>query len=512
MARSTVDNFTNEQVSQINKELYPQWSYTGGYIFASSQGNRIILIGYEDPKPQEAAQLIQKVEAGLGRKADANIYWQKIGNDREILLSSFKDGTYKNVSSSETPSVKTEMSPEPPSVESQVSQIKVAVKENPQLSQLAAEANSKAWQNLTLWIAESYCSIKGIEFEAAANSVTRLNTRHQGKTPYEQAHMLIVHKTLQAGGVELVGGVANNINDTLDQVFKGLDRININLPEIAKLSAEMVYQTASLYGFPLDSPERKQEAMLIFAVTCRGERAIESGIDWLMQDPVPNKLLKVGAKALMIYAIGNAACIYYELRAKQLNALTSEKALVQLKEQSQYYLTDAKSEEEIRNKIKEEIQTAFPPINYSKLQKFLSANQWKEADSETGNIVLQLLSQNVVDDTKTLPSDDLHMINELWINNSGGKFGFSPQKRIYFSVDQNIGEFGETVGWRGKAGLFRGFFAWKEYKKVTFNLHDAPEGHLPAFWLKIYEDYHGADRVESFVKPIFARKDWDIKR
>ena len=380
-------------------------------------------------------------------------------------------------------------------IETAVETLNTAVKENPRLSDLKTQANPSAWKDLVGWLAGE----ANIDFPATINSVNRLQGRCKESTPYEIAHILIVHKSLQAAGVELIS------KTVVADILIGLAKID--LPSISKLSAEMVYQIAAIYGFSLDSEERKQEALMIFGATLLGERAINAGIDWLKLDPMKAKVLTVISKALMIYAIGNAACVFYAAKAQQRNALNSAAEFNKLEQESQVYLEDATSEEKIYHKLEEEIREAFPKPNYSNLEKLLSTQQWKSSDLETGKIVLQLLSHNPVDNISSIPVEDIKNIDRLWGSNSNGRFGFRVQKQIYFSVGKKVGDFGEAVGWRGKAGVFGGIFGWKEYKDLTFNLNKAPQGHLPAFWFNIYER-HGGVIVDESLKAILERQEW----
>ncbi len=381
-------------------------------------------------------------------------------------------------------------------IETPVETLNTAVKENPRLSDLKTQANPSAWKDLVGWLAGEFANI---DFPASRNSVNRLQGRYKESTPYEIAHILIIHKSLQAAGVELIS------KTVVKDILIGLAKID--LPSISKLSAEMVYQIAEIYGFSLDSEERKQEALMIFGATLLGERAINAGIDWLKLDPMKAKVLTVTSKALMIYAIGNAACVFYAAKAKQHNALNSAAEFKKLEQESQVYLEDATSEDKIYHKLEEEIREAFPKPNYSNLEKLLSMQQWEKSDLETGKIVLQLLSHNPVDNISFIPAEDIQNIDKLWGSNSNGRFGFRVQKQIYFSVGKKVGDFGEAVGWRGKAGVFGGIFGWKEYKDLTFNLDKAPQGHLPAFWFNIYGK-HGGVIVDESLKAILERQEW----
>ncbi|MEP0782016.1 GUN4 domain-containing protein [Microcoleus sp. ZQ-A2] len=203
----------------------------------------------------------------------------------------------------------------------------------------------------------------------------------------------------------------------------------------------------------------------------------------------------------MIYAIGNAACIFYEAKNIELS---------ELRARSQAYLEGKNSQEAVIELIDSEIKTAFT-INYNQLRQYLVAGKWKKADIETGNIILQLTSRNEEEinwySISNLPCDDVRTINELWTDHSNGHFGFSVQKQIYLSVNRNIGDFGEIVGWRGEEGTFGGALGWKSYDWLTFKL-DAPKGHLPACWLRIAPGWNGGSKIDNSLKAIWERKDW----
>jgi hypothetical protein len=77
---------------------------------------------------------------------------------------------------------------------------------------------------------------------------------------------------------------------------------------------------------------------------------------------------------------------------------------------------------------------------------------------------------------KKFPCEDLRTIDQLWVEYSNGRFGFSVQKRIYQSLGgtreynwEVCAKFGDKVGWRKKA-------EWLYYyEDLTFY----EEAHLP---------------------------------
>ena len=79
-------------------------------------------------------------------------------------------------------------------IETAVETLNTAVKENPRLSDLKTQANPSAWKDLVGWLAGE----ANIDFPATINSVNRLQGRCKESTPYEIAHILIVHKSLHS--------------------------------------------------------------------------------------------------------------------------------------------------------------------------------------------------------------------------------------------------------------------------------------------------------------------------
>lgn len=121
--------------------------------------------------------------------------------------------------------------------------------------------------------------------------------------------------------------------------------------------------------------------------------------------------------------------------------------------------------------------------DYTKLQNYLAAGKWYEADKETRNLALWIMRCEdrgylVAEDWLQFPRTDLCTIDQLWVKYSKGRFGFSVQKRLWESVGGNphadwatVCRFGDRVGWRQQG-------QWFNQKEILFELR-APEGHLP---------------------------------
>lgn len=222
-------------------------------------------------------------------------------------------------------------------------QIIADIDANPQLSKLKEESNSEAWHQLLNWIF-------AVDLYAAKTSVEKICENYKDKQPREIAHLLIVQKSFQAAGLDLLRGISGAA------IISGLS--GVDLPTITKLAAEMVYQIAAIYGLDLQALERKIEVLTVLGMVCLGEKAIEAGINWLKFGTGPSQVISAGAKALMIYSIGKAACLFYELKVNQdVNPLNSPEVFYELRQESQDYLKNATSEKAIVEIVSVEIET-----------------------------------------------------------------------------------------------------------------------------------------------------------
>ncbi|QFS44768.1 GUN4 domain-containing protein [Nostoc sphaeroides] len=124
--------------------------------------------------------------------------------------------------------------------------------------------------------------------------------------------------------------------------------------------------------------------------------------------------------------------------------------------------------------------------DYTKLENFLKAQQWKEADCETYRIILQLVGREEQgwirkEELLNFPCTHLKWIDYLWLKYSNSKFGFSVQQRIWRTIGGQTGKFdgvihrklADYLGWRRNDD-------WLRYDDFTLSL-EAKEGHLPSF-------------------------------
>ena len=150
--------------------------------------------------------------------------------------------------------------------------------------------------------------------------------------------------------------------------------------------------------------------------------------------------------------------------------------------------------------------------DYTRLKEFLSEKKWKEANKETGILMLEIaeiqgtISKQAKDkkylDYKSIeqfPVTDLQVIDRLWHSFSDGKFGFSIQKKFWEETKADKGEYcGYSGGYSNKDFCSRVGWQWlggdisinplsayhdEIYSdvvnyRITYNPHR--EGHLPS--------------------------------
>jgi hypothetical protein len=128
------------------------------------------------------------------------------------------------------------------------------------------------------------------------------------------------------------------------------------------------------------------------------------------------------------------------------------------------------------------------PVIFQKLEAFLKAGKWREADLETWRFMQKLTKRERegwlrFDDVKNFPRQELRKMDQLWVKYSNGKFGFSVQKQIWLDLGGKLDaeyeqdtyvKLSELVGWKNSLG-------WLGYNSYTFST-DAPLGHLPGWF------------------------------
>ncbi len=172
---------------------------------------------------------------------------------------------------------------------------------------------------------------------------------------------------------------------------------------------------------------------------------------------------------------------------------------------------EAKLEAFIQQGLAERItrlEDALPLITdvdrYQRLQNLLKTGKLREADEETLAVILQQAAaadreELTPEGVKRFSCSVLRVIDRLWITYTGGRFGFSVQRRLYQEVGGSLetaiaqdGELlkklGDRVGWRQDD-------QWKTLDQAPHSLED-PVGCYPVIW---WDSPYGAKMVNYFL-------------
>lgn len=153
---------------------------------------------------------------------------------------------------------------------------------------------------------------------------------------------------------------------------------------------------------------------------------------------------------------------------------------------------------------------------YSQLEALLKAKNWEDADEETALIIARAYQAEDLEgedkelgsfywwgmskDIQMFPGRDLRHINNLWVKYSGGRFGFSVQKKIWRGVGGDYKAFGDRVGWRVEGD-------WILYSDITYH-QNAPSGHLPitVMMLSCFSYSNSCDDAELVLQAFVSRQ------
>jgi hypothetical protein len=152
----------------------------------------------------------------------------------------------------------------------------------------------------------------------------------------------------------------------------------------------------------------------------------------------------------------------------------------------------------IAAKLKD-IEKQICELRYTKLEEYMQAGQWQEADELTYTVMIGVLRKEVGDyfiqeELLNFPCEDLLKIDGLWLKysqvNGLSKFGFSVQKEIIkkcgYKLDGSdpplkvLYDFSHEVGWRDKKT--------EKWRASTYTLDRSTKvGSLPRQWRAVVE-------------------------
>ena len=162
------------------------------------------------------------------------------------------------------------------------------------------------------------------------------------------------------------------------------------------------------------------------------------------------------------------------------------------------------------SQLEDDLMLLGDRYRYQNLQQYLADENWFEADKETIRLILAVTAKEIEEltpeDIQHFPCNDLMVIDRLWMKYSDGRFGFSPQLKIYqekggdfnTTIEQNrqiIEAWGKDLGWRKDN-------RWLPCSELDFSLN-APLGCHPSRW---WNSPYGSKMTNFFLGRLITCK------
>ncbi|MEC4803588.1 MAG: EcsC family protein [Jaaginema sp. PMC 1079.18] len=213
--------------------------------------------------------------------------------------------------------------------------------------------------------------INNVDLVKAAEKLERIQAQHPDETAAQISRRLMLEKAIYAGGTGFATSVVPGAIAAL---------IAVDLAAVAALQAEMVYQISGAYGLDLQAPERKSEILAIFGLALGSGQAVRAGVTLLQTTPVIGAAIGASSNAAMIYAVGYAACRFYEAKIQDDS---SEVAAIASAQAGVAVLEDAIAQETVMDRIIVQLlRVGYPEKTWADIQPELIAANLSPASLE----------------------------------------------------------------------------------------------------------------------------------
>ncbi len=181
-----------------------------------------------------------------------------------------------------------------------------------------------------------------VDLNKAEQEVRKLQQKYPDDSPSQISHRIMVKKAMHAGGIGFVSSILPGVAAAL---------LAVDLAATTALQTEMVYQIAAAYGMDLNAPDRKGEVLGIFGLALGGSKALRAGLGFLRNVPMAGAMIGSSTNATMLYALGYAACRFYEAKLENPDLEPPEATLQTIQEESDRYLEVAISQQALMDQV-----------------------------------------------------------------------------------------------------------------------------------------------------------------
>ena len=150
-------------------------------------------------------------------------------------------------------------------------------------------------------------------------------------------------------------------------------------------------------------------------------------------------------------------------------------------------------------------------IDYVPFATMLAVGDFKGADQFTRDNLIKISGPGSVKrqfvywtEVKNLPTTDLATMERLWLQFSGGNFGYSVQKRVWEVENGNFDNYIRRIGWTTIDNGNERKLKWFGNSEFIYDVEKAPKGHLP-----LTSALRGTQLMkELMAHPIWTQYDW----
>lgn len=127
-------------------------------------------------------------------------------------------------------------------------------------------------------------------------------------------------------------------------------------------------------------------------------------------------------------------------------------------------------------------------LSFDLLEQHLASQDFRQADEETRRLLIVLAGEAAVkrgyvffSEVQFISELDLRAMDELWLQHSDGRYGYSVQKRIWEKSRRDFTKFFVKVGWMKKLDTEVEQYSYRAFPdEFYWEMDDkTPEGHLP---------------------------------
>jgi GUN4-like len=157
---------------------------------------------------------------------------------------------------------------------------------------------------------------------------------------------------------------------------------------------------------------------------------------------------------------------------------------------------------------------------YQRLTYLLRTSQWREGDEETVRIIKNLMPEittmnGCTDiDVMQISPKQIKAINEIWLESSGGRFGFSVQKKIWAKINR-VYEENRIIGDKSVYDIFTEYVGWSNDMGLIYHIDfeyeiTSPKGYLPAkiLLLETYDFKSNYCRLSNCLFDYFMQREY----